>query len=188
MVVDPAVSREKFKQEVNGARAHPSFHKQGIWILRAEFPIVFVTILTPIKIPLLPGTLAAVHIDYSDYDVSAPSILFVDPFTEKPLSYDEILWKFPRTKTIVYPSISQNINETINYVQSFDITKPFLCASGVREYHECSAHSGDSWFLHRGKKGNLLVHILTILQHYGSNAIDGVQIQISQNIVHRAVL
>lgn len=181
MIVDPAVSRRKFIREVEAARAHPLFPQQGIWILRAEFPIVFAAILTPIGIPL-PGVIAAVHIDFSDYDVRPPSIYFVDPFTERRLNYAEIKWKFPRANTVVDPVSNQTSTEILDYVQSFDQVKPFFCATGVREYHECSAHSGDSWFLHRGKKGNLLVHLLTVLQRYGANAISGVQYVIPQVI------
>lgn len=182
MIVDPAVSRRKFAQEVEVARAQQHFHRQGIWILRSEYPIVFVAIVTPVGMPMFPGVLSAVHIDFTDYDVRPPSVYFVDPFSERRLELGEIKWWFPKaTNVLRHPTTGQVLAaQPLNYVQGFNSRRPFLCLPGVREYHECSGHSGDSWFLHRGKMGNLLVHLLTMLQRYGSGAVDGVQFQVAQ--------
>lgn len=187
MIVDPAVSRRKFALEVEAAKKHPLFHQQGIWILRAEYPIVFVIIVTSMNMPSLPGVLTGVHINFTDYDVRPPSVYFVDPFNERPLNYSEISWKFPRANSKVDPVNNQTVTEFLEYVQSFDQVKPFFCSVGVREYHECSAHSGDSWFLHRGNKGNLLVHLLTIFQKYGPNAVAGVQFQVMPFLIQKAI-
>lgn len=189
MIVDPAVSRRKFAQEVEVARAQAHFQRQGIWILRSEYPIVFVVIVTDRLTPLLPGVLTAVHIDFTDYDVRPPSVRFVDPFTERRLTAGEIRWNFPKaTNPVLHPETGEiQSAELLTYVQSFNQEQPFLCVPGVREYHECSGHSGDSWFLHRRLKKNLLVQLLTMLQRYGSGALNGVQFQITPHLVAKLV-
>jgi hypothetical protein len=174
VIVDPSISKRKFAKEVEVARVHAPFHRQGVWIMRAEFPIVFVVLVVNKPFPAVPGVLCGVHLDFSDYDVRPPSIRIVDPFDEKPLGFDAC-WKFPKTKSVVDPISGQTIQVSQPLLQQFDPAKPFLCLPGVREYHESSAHSGDSWFLHR--KPNMLVHLLSILHQYGPN-IATLQIQI----------
>jgi hypothetical protein len=181
MIVDPAVSKRKFDREVALARSQRHWQLQGVWILRAEFPIVFVALVSPKMLPLYQGVMAAVHIDFSDFDVQPPSIRFVDPHTEAPLSFGEIKWHFPKaTKVARDPTSGKtSVLEQVTYVQSFDGHKPFLCLPGVREYHQCSAHSGDSWFMHRKPQGGLLVHLLSTLHRYGPGSLQGLHYNIS---------
>lgn len=189
MIVDPAVSRRKFAKEVAIARAQQHLHKQGIWILRSEYPIVFVAVVTQRNMPVVPGVLCAVHIDFTDYDVRPPSVRFVDPFTELPVASQELKWDFPKVTNVVPDPASGGIlsAEIVPYVQSFDQNRPFLCIPGIREYHDCSGHTGDSWFLHRGTKGCLLVHLLTMLQRFGPGAVNTVHVSVSHSIVRKAV-
>jgi hypothetical protein len=167
MIVDPAVSRRKFAREVKAAREYSPFQRQGVWILRAEYPVVFVVLLINKPFPVVPGVLCGLHIDFSDYDVRPPSVRIVNPFDESPVNFADS-WKFPRAMATVDPESGQTAPEMQVLLQAFDPEKPFLCLPGVREYHESSAHTGDSWFLHR--KQNMLVHLLTILHRYGPNA------------------
>lgn len=184
MITDPSVSKRKFEREVATARAHKPFHKQGVWIMRSEYPLVFAVLVTANKMPLLHGVLCGVHIDFTDFDVRPPSIKFVDPFDETPLSY-EACWKFSRFTPNPIQSHETPQHEVTHMLQAFDTNKPFLCLPGVREYHETSAHTGDSWFLHRQK--NMLVHLLTILQRYGSNQ-PSFQMQITPLLVSQPTL
>lgn len=183
MIVDPAVSRHKFAREVEAAKAYSPFQRQGVWIMRAEYPIVFVALVTNQLVPVLPGVLCGVHLDFSDYDVRPPSLRLVDPFDEKPLSASAS-WGFPKVSEIVNPETGETVHEVQNLLQAFNPEKPFICLQGVREYHECSAHSGDSWFLHR--KPNMLVHLLSILHQYGPNAV-GIRLQVNHQLAMKAV-
>lgn len=188
MIVDPAVSRRKFATEVQVARAQSHWQRQGIWILRTEYPIVFVVLATPMSLPIFPGVISAVHFDFTDYDVRPPSVKFVDPFTEEPLAIAALKWHFQKASNVVRQPTSDKVSaELVPYVQSFDQIKPFLCTPGVREYHDCSGHSGDSWFLHRRQKGNVLVHLLTMLQRYGAGAIQGISYQVATQLRTRLV-
>lgn len=167
MIVDPAVSRRKFACEIKAAREYSPFQRQGVWILRAEYPVVFVVLVINKPFPAVPGVLCGLHIDFSDYDVRPPSIRIVNPFDESPVNFADS-WKFSRAIDAVDPESGQTASGLQALLQAFDLEKPFFCLPGVREYHESSAHSGDSWFLHR--KPNMLVHLLTILHRYGPNA------------------
>jgi hypothetical protein len=166
MIVDPSVSKRKFAREVDAARAYAPFHRLGVWIMRADYPVVFAVLVINKPSPSLPGVLCGVHLDFSDYDVRPPSIRIVDPFDERPQDF-ATCWKFPVTKLVVNAASGLTEHEQQLLLQAFDPAKPFFCHPGVREYHESSAHSGDSWFLHR--KPNMLVHLLTILHRYGPN-------------------
>ncbi len=182
MIADPSVSRRKFEREVAAALEHKPFHEQGVWILRTEYPIVFAALITTRNVPVLRGILCGVHIDFTDFDVRPLSVRFVDPFNEMPLNF-ETCWKFTRFSPMpLLPGEATGPQqyEALPMLQAFDANKPFLCLPGVREYHDSSAHTGDSWFLHRKK--NMLIHILTILQQFGSNSA-ACQIQIVPTIV-----
>lgn len=183
MIVDPSVSRRKFAREVEAARAHPPFHRQGVWIMRAEYPVVFAVLVINKPSPALPSILCGVHLDFSGYDVQPPSIRIVDPFDEKPQDF-ATCWKFPMTRAVVDLENKQTAHEQQCLLQAFDPVNPFFCHQGVREYHESSAHTGDSWFLHR--KPNLLIHLLNILHRYGPNAAV-VQLQISFPLVTKNI-
>lgn len=163
MVVDPAVSRRKFDKEVAAARAHRPFWGQGVWILRAEYPLVFVVLMVNKPLPVLPAVVCGIHVDFTDYDVRPPSLRLVNPFDETPLDFNQS-WKFPRANVRQDPKTQNAVAELQNLLQVFDNARPFFCIPGVREYHECSAHTGDSWFLHR--KPNMLIHLLSILREY----------------------
>jgi hypothetical protein len=185
MIVDPSVSRRKFAKEVEAARAYTPFHRQGVWIMRAEYPVVFVVLVINKPFPALPGVLCGVHLDFTDYDVRPPSIRIVDAFDEKPLDFS-VCWKFPKAINTVDPISGQTTQQLQTLLQAFDFAKPFFCLSGVREYHESSAHSGDSWFLHR--KPNMLVHLLNVLHRYGPNAaIFNIQFQPQFQLVPKAI-
>jgi hypothetical protein len=184
MIADPSVSRRKFEREVATAKAHKPFHEQGVWILRAEYPVVFAVLITGNPLPVLRGVICGVHIDFTDYDARPPSVRFVDPFSEAPLHFDKCPWKFIQTKMLSEPTNQTDMQrvEVTPLLQAFDMNKPFLCLPGVKEYHDSSAHSGDSWFLHRKK--NMLVHILSILQQFGPAAIAyQAQVQVAHHMV-----
>lgn len=187
MITDPSVSRRKFEREVAMAQALPYWQRQGVWILRAEFPIVLVAFVSLKPTPWCPSVIAAVHIDFSDYDARPPSIKFVDPITEVPISIAELRHHFPRAAKFQLDPTSNQLRPTAHttFVQSFDKVKAFLCLPGVREYHECSGHSGDSWFAHRRPNGGHLVHLLTVLQRHGPGALHdlGIQVQFVPNFL-----
>lgn len=83
-LVDPVVARAKFDRQVADYRQmEREYLKRGWLMVRAEFPELVVlfagTHLNP------PGVLFGVVIDFTNYDLWAPSVRFVEPFTLDPL-------------------------------------------------------------------------------------------------------
>lgn len=79
--------------------------------------------------------------DLTDYDMRAPSLEFLDPWTDIPLAY----------KTMFRALEFEEQRRThLVLLDDHPIThKPFLCLRGIREYHEHPQHSGDDWMLYR---------------------------------------
>jgi hypothetical protein len=50
--------------------------------------------------------------------------------------------------------------------------RPFVCLQGVREYHDNPGHTGDSWWLHRGKQAGSILRLMDMLSRYGTEAME----------------
>jgi hypothetical protein len=83
-LVDPVVARAKFDRQVaDYRRMEREYLKRGWLMVRAEFPEVVVLFAAPHLSP--PGVLFGVVIDFTNFDLWAPSVRFVEPFTLEPL-------------------------------------------------------------------------------------------------------
>jgi hypothetical protein len=83
------VNRTKYNREVaNLSRDAARYRSLGVFLLSAEYPTVLVGFaaarLKPA--PLIFAMLA----DYADFDLRAPSVRFVDPFTSVPYKQSEL--------------------------------------------------------------------------------------------------
>ncbi|MEQ1515133.1 MAG: putative metal-binding protein [Usitatibacteraceae bacterium] len=173
MLADPAVSRLKFEREVGEVLAQRDFFmKRGAWIVSADFPEVFVILGTPNTQPsYIPY---AALFDFTDYDAHPLSVRLVNPFTKQRLKASEMRYSLLRTA----PGLPAGLpGGTQSIVQHFRDDAPFLCLPGVRDYHECVAHTGDSWWLHRTTGEGKFFHLLDLLCKYGTEPIVGIQIQ-----------
>ena len=180
--VDPAISRSKFDREIARYReCEEAYRRQGWFLLDARFPeAVVVFSATRLK----PAALvAAVVLDFTNYDLRPPSVRFVDPFTREPLRAKDLTIQMLRR-----PHVPDATPETItlliqsgqlpltNLIQAFGPDDfPFLCLPGVREYHDHPAHTGDSWLLHRRSGEGSLHFILEQIWKYGVNPIEQFQ-------------
>jgi hypothetical protein len=182
-VVDPMVSRAKFEREIAAFRSvEHVYRRQGCILIDATFPEVFIAIAVPQLKPT--PIVAAVVIDYTDYDLEPLSVTFVDPFTREPLTAQNLsfgMWRRP-------PGIStENMAATMQFGQAplafiqsnSPDGRPFLCLPGVREYHDNPAHTGDPWLLHRGSGEGSLSFILDAIVAYGINPIACYQVNIA---------
>lgn len=182
MFVDPAVSRAKFEREVADFRRFAdAFQQRGIFLIDASFPKAFAIILAIYAkpAPMLPF---GVVLDFSDYDVAPPSVQLVNPFTRAKLKGSEIPYKFLR----LLPPPAGAPPGTASaqpLLQSFVDDRPFICLQGIREYHESPAHTGDSWFLHRGTGAGTLAFLLDVLSRYGAAPISSPLINVHLNII-----
>lgn len=94
--VDPQVARTKYDREVANLSRDAARHRSlGVFLLAADYPTVLVGFASP---KLKPAAfIFAMHVDYADYDLQAPSVRFVDPFTSVPYKASELPTKMMRT-------------------------------------------------------------------------------------------
>lgn len=188
VLVDPAVSRAKFDREI--ARYHQvaaDCRRRGWWLLDATFPDVLVAFVAP---QVRPRPLVfAVRINFDNYDLWAPSVRLVDPFTGAPLRAREV----PAGLTFTRMVPGQGMVEVEGVNVQLPVTSvpqplllsygpdelPFICLPGIREYHEHPAHTGDDWLLHRDRGEGTLYFLLEKLSRYGLEPIKQYQLALS---------
>ncbi len=185
--VDPAVSSTKFHRELDEYRAFEHEYRRRGWILvEAEFPRLIVLLAAPQLKP--PAIVTGVKFDYTNYDLVAPSVQLVDPFTYEPYRLKDIPTTLQRTVEapgfaiqgfpVPFGAQSRFLAQQ-SLMQGYgpdDI--PFLCIAGVREYHDHPGHSGDSWELHRKSGAGRFVRLLEVISKYGIEPISNYRISL----------
>lgn len=186
LLVDPAVSRAKFEREVAEYRKlQDQYVRRGWWLVTADYPEVFVVFGNPQLRP--PGVMFGAVLDFTNYDLWAPSVRLVDPFTREPYKAGQLPQpaRLARAVPVAPPPGSEDSpqDEPLFGVQLMmqaytpdDV--PFLCMVGVREYHHHPRHSGDLWLMHRRGGRGRLASILEALWSYGVVPIKGYHFQI----------
>ncbi|NOJ44741.1 putative metal-binding protein [Bradyrhizobium archetypum] len=183
--VDPEVSRVKFERELANYRSMESAYRKRGWILLdAEFPEIFVVFAATKPRP--PPIVAAIVLNFTDYDLRPPSVSFVDPFTREPIPAKllqvQILRRAaipgatPETILALAQQGGVQVTNMIQYNSPDD--RPFICLPGIREYHDNPAHTGDSWLMHRSSGEGSLAFILEKIWHHGVSPIEHYQVQV----------
>jgi hypothetical protein len=167
MRADRAVGERKFARELERVRAQRAdLEQRGIFVVgESRYPTVEAVYLprNPLRIAvpppqnaliaLPPGALAFVEIpslaarafktrfDLSDFDIRAPSVELLDPFTDRPLEYATSF------RALEY---EQDRKAHVVLLPDHPTThKTFVCRRRIREYHEHPQHTGDDWMLYR---------------------------------------
>ncbi len=183
--VDVDVSRRKFEREIGDYRSlEKNYRERGWFIIRAEFPRVFVLLSAPQLNP--PAIVTGVILDYTNYDAEPPSVRLVNPFTEEPYLAKDLPTTLNRDvgagQGVVMPvglPAGIKFNQVQPYMQALSPDEiPFLCVAGVREYHAHPAHTGDAWELHRAAGAGRLIRILEIISRYGVEPIRSYAVQV----------
>ncbi len=174
--LDPSVARAKFDDEIGRYREQEaSYHSRGCWLLSASFPKAIIAFAHPHLKP--HAVVLGVEFDFSNYDLWPISVRFVDPFTRAPYEPRAMPTLLQRAQPGGIPA------PPVPLVQFHSETDtPFLCLPGVREYHNHPAHTGDSWFLHRGKAEGSLAHVLSVITLYGVTAIRAFNFNLSISV------
>lgn len=205
MYTDPQVVRLKVERELRDfVDRIDHYRARGIWVLEYRFPTLLVAFATP---NMTPHTLApyGVLMDLSNYDVEPPSITFVNPFTKAPLKAPQIPTQLRRIRLLPpsaqptgdnptgtgptgdgQPVPNAVIEQLLVFWQEEQI--PFVCLQGVREYHRNPGHTGDPWWLHRGKGAGGIIRLLDIISTYGTEAMTQLQFNIQMQISSREVV
>lgn len=177
LLVDPAVSQQKFDFELKHLRALEEENiKRGWWVLKAEFPELFVVFATPKLHP--PCVVFGVILDFTNYDYWPPSVRFVDPFTRQTYKIGEMMSLLKYRAKSPEGGPTARIEQLVPLVQAHEGGDPFLCLPGVREYHEHPAHTGDSWLTHRGTTEGSMYFLLDKIYQYGVWPINGYRFEL----------
>jgi len=176
--VDPSVSKAKFEHQVLEFRkVEADLWKRGCWIVKAEFPEVFALFGTPKLKP--PSIVFAAIIDFTNYDMVAPSVRLVDPFTREPYTFGRL----PTHLNRLSPPGNQGERMIQPLMQASNPNEiPFLCIPGVREYHDNPGHTGDSWLLHRTNGEGTLFFIVEQLLKYGIDPLNAYDVGLKVSI------
>lgn len=171
LLVDPAVSAAKFDEQIRIFRTNAALYRQrGCWLLDAKFPHALFVFCSPKTRP--GAVVTGVQFNFENFDLWAPSVIFVNPFTCEPFKVGQL----PTTMRRAVPGpMGMALSELIAQYPGTDAL-PFLCLAGVREYHSHPAHTGDSWLLHRDQPEGQLAYLLDTVLKYAVEPIDGFQI------------
>ena len=169
--VDPAVSRAKFDREITDFRSlEADYRARGWFLAKAHWPVAVVVLASKKTHP--PAIVAAVQLDYTNYDAEPPSVRLVDPFSGRCLPSKELPTRLPRM--INGPEMTMPDGAKARLRKPQDLMQahspedlPFLCIPGVKEYHDHPGHSGDPWEMHRSVGEGRLVHLLGVISKYG---------------------
>lgn len=184
MFVEPTVCRAKFQRELDEFKAQRTAHHQrGVWLLDDTFPEVFLVLMSAKQQPF--SAVFGVVINFENYDVEPPSVRFVHPVTREPLRAMDLPHPMLRTQRAKGPNGEpatgpggEALYESQPLVVAEDPARPgFVCLQGVREYHAHPAHTGDSWWLHRGTGVGRLAYLVNALATYGIDPVQGIRLQ-----------
>lgn len=186
---DPTVSRKKFDAEIAQFKAMGHLYRERGWFLvHAEYPNALVVLVATKVRP--PVVVMGVAFDYSNYDAAPPSVRMVNPFTGEPYKSKELPSQLNRSlpqQAVELPGMPPGASMIVGQIQALMQSYgpeeiPFLCLSGVREYHEHPGHSGDVWELHRPTGAGRLVRLLEVIHKYGVEPITGLGVQMIPKI------
>ncbi len=186
--VDPAVSRAKFGRELSEFRAmEADYRARGWFLVKADWPEVIVVLASKKTTP--PTIVTGVQFDYTNYDVEPPSVRMVDPFSGRELLAKDLPVRLRRMipgSEIPIPAPDGSkvrLNTTQDLMQAHSPDDlPFLCVSGVKEYHDHPGHSGDPWELHRTNGEGRLVRLLGVISKYGLEPVKGFHVNLTPQV------
>jgi hypothetical protein len=149
--------------------------QRGIILFDAEFPFMKLAFHAYRIRPLILAF--AVKLDFTNYDLEAPSLKFIDFLLEKELTRPELNIQLLRQQSLQPGQQAAGIINTfpLDLIQFHNPgLVPFVCIPGIREYHEHPAHSNDPWLSRRGKGEGTLGFILDQLHKYGTEPLNGI--------------
>lgn len=170
IVVDPEVTRLKLERELELWHENAEAYRRRGWVLlgRDEFSVdVGFLGRLPIGQQPVPAMTACVRIDFTNYDLWAPSVEFIDPLTGE------------YAPPLVQALVESDEGPVDLVVHSHPETgRPFFCVPGIRQYHGHPQHSGDSWLLHRQTREGSLATICDRIWRAMVRNLLGVQVNV----------
>jgi hypothetical protein len=151
ILVDPEVTRLKVERELDLWRENAEVYRRRGWVLLVEeFPRIDIGFLAQLSLGphSVPVMSACISLDFTNYDLWAPSLEFIDPISGG--------YAAPLLQALV--DSDEGVRDLL--IGGHPATgRPFFCIPGVRQYHEHPQHSGDPWLLHRAQREGALATI-----------------------------
>jgi hypothetical protein len=170
-VVNTDVSARKVGHELELWDANAEAYSRRGWImLRRDPPVLDLAFLArlPIGGNIVPAVAACIQVDFTNFDLWAPSVEFIDPVTRQ--------YAPPVVQALVEADGGTPQNLIVGGHP--DTGRPFLCIPGVRQYHSHPQHTGDPWLLHRPPRGGSLAVICERIWQTMARTLLGVQVQL----------
>jgi hypothetical protein len=169
-LVDPDVTQRKFERELELWSENVDIYRRRGWLTLARrelaVDVAFLARL-PLSAQVIPTITACVRIDFTNYDLWAPGVEFIDPFSGD--------YAPPTVQAII--DSEEGPRDLL--VQNHPLTgRPFFCVAGIREYHDHPQHSGDSWLLHRSAGAGRLATICDVIWRTMARNLVGVRVQL----------
>jgi hypothetical protein len=123
------------------------------------------------KIPLIS---ACIRVDFSNYDLWPPSLVFVDYETGDP-AYPPIAQAFLRSKH----NQVQNVLIDPHPISG----RPFFCVIGTREYHTHHQHNGVQWLSRRTSGEGTLARLCDLIWRSMVHPVFGMNVDFSLQLV-----
>jgi putative metal binding uncharacterized protein len=171
VLVDPVISRQKLRKDFDLWQNNTPHRERG-WVLlhydekelRVELAFLGRVSLNTGSAPL-PVVVSAVRLTYENYDLWAPSLTFIDPFSRLPSK--------PHVRAV--QSATSGPRDVL--IDAHPETKlPFLCIPGIREYHSHPQHTGDEWLLHRSAGEGSIATICDRIWRYMARNVMGLTV------------
>jgi hypothetical protein len=177
-LVDPEISRRKLDRELAAwAVQAETYRQRGYFIVGRDDLTVDVGFMArlPIGAPSLAAMAVCARLDFGDYDMRPPSVVFIDFFTGTPIAPHVGAFDFRSTQRAPN-GLPPNL-----LIGEHPKTKlAFLCHVGVREYHEHHEHDGDDWLLYRDEPFGTLDAICDLIWSTMTRNIVGLQVNVQQ--------
>lgn len=170
---DPIVSRLKFDRELSAFKQIEGYNRErGVVLFDANFPVIQLAFFAYRIKPLILAFV--VKLDFTNYNIEAPSLRFTDLITNRELTHPELNIQLMRFQAIQQDNGNQIFQPLQDLIQFHNPNLlPFVCLPGIREYHKHPAHSNDSWLTRRGKGEGTLGFIIDQLHKYGTEPLNG---------------
>lgn len=137
-MVDPVVSTTKLQRELEDWALTETHYRQRGILLRQLGPLTVEVMFVQLgQVFPAPYLAACVQLDYTNYDLEPPSLMFSNPFTGGPGEpYLPILHLDPQTRA-AQPLVPPGVHPETGL--------PFLCIPGTREFHAHMEHTNEPW-------------------------------------------
>jgi Predicted metal binding domain/WXG100 protein secretion system (Wss), protein YukD len=174
LLVAPEVSRAKLARQLDAFNANAaSYRRRGIVLLEHEdltVDVGFQCRLPTGEAPDLVAMPLAVRFEFTNYDVWAPSLDFIDPITHELLPHPPVI----RGLAFRQDGAPIRGGPVDVFVDNHpETTRTFVCKRGVREYHSHFEHNGDDWLLYRGDDLGTLAQLVEVLWRHTTRTVTG---------------